>query len=451
MLLRRLAALLIILVLLFTAVPIHAQGGPQTVTLTEDNNGDTVSLETDDILRIELAANATTGYDWFPITEQWVNIERAQVTVYEVPEGTPAAQAGFQKDDIIRSINGDPVVLAQQLNDLLRQFSGQTVLIQALRGEETIDFTLEVPDDQPEDTTRLYVFDRVEDMPAAEAGVQIEDVIIAVDGITLTSVEQLIEYVQAHEGEEITLTILREGETFDIALTPRADAEGIVRIGLAVTEIHPSAIGLVAVDQHITVQLGLIDPSGDPDRVILELLSVEYIPDENAAEAEGAGGTSVWTFRAVAAGDTALQLGFAATYEEEPEPVEIFEITIQIEEGDNPVNLPSSLVPVEVSDGDNGQTIRAQVGSQIVIRLAANATTGYEWVLESVNEPILEQQGDPIYEGPGENAMPGAGGTSIWTFTAVVPGETTLHLIYIRPWEDAPEPAQEFQITVQVD
>lgn len=50
--------------------------------------------------------------------------------------------------------------------------------------------------------------------------------------------------------------------------------------------------------------------------------------------------------------------------------------------------------------------------------------------------------------------MAGAGGKEIWTFEGVRPGETTVELQYVRPWEEGVEPVvvKSFGVTVeQVD
>ena len=47
--------------------------------------------------------------------------------------------------------------------------------------------------------------------------------------------------------------------------------------------------------------------------------------------------------------------------------------------------------------------------------------------------------------------MVGAGGKEIWTFKGVSPGETTITLEYVRPWETGVQPVivNSFGVTVE--
>ncbi len=99
---------------------------------------------------------------------------------------------------------------------------------------------------------------------------------------------------------------------------------------------------------------------------------------------------------------------------------------------------------------DNETSVGVHVGDVMQLELAANATTGFEWMLNGVDQNILRQAGEPEYQGSGSDAE-GAGGTSIWRFEGVAPGQTTLELYYMRPGETDAEPDQIFQVTVIVD
>ncbi len=57
---------------------------------------------------------------------------------------------------------------------------------------------------------------------AMEAGLEVDDVILRVDGQALVAFDELREAVVASEGNPLTLTIWRDGETFDVTLTPRS-------------------------------------------------------------------------------------------------------------------------------------------------------------------------------------------------------------------------------------
>lgn len=57
---------------------------------------------------------------------------------------------------------------------------------------------------------------------AMDAGLQVDDVILSVDGTPLAAFDQLRDAVAASEGKALDFTIWRAGETFDLTLTPRS-------------------------------------------------------------------------------------------------------------------------------------------------------------------------------------------------------------------------------------
>ncbi|MFF4027717.1 protease inhibitor I42 family protein [Nocardia elegans] len=98
------------------------------------------------------------------------------------------------------------------------------------------------------------------------------------------------------------------------------------------------------------------------------------------------------------------------------------------------------------TDGDGGTTT-LDVGQELAVALPDNPTTGYVWQIGEVDRGVLAQEGDPVFR-PG-SSMPGAPGTSVWTFTAAHAGSTRLSLVSVRPWDQA-NPGQRFSMTVTV-
>jgi regulator of sigma E protease len=83
-------------------------------------------------------------------------------------------------------------------------------------------FSLAYVNGVPEATSvRVVVAQIYADTPAAEAGLQVDDVILEVDGIELEDVAHLREYDSAHKGQDVLMTLERDG----------AEIERIVRIG----------------------------------------------------------------------------------------------------------------------------------------------------------------------------------------------------------------------------
>ena len=73
----------------------------------------------------------------------------------------------------------------------------------------------------PSEASHIYIGQVAADSPAAGAGWQPGDAIVAVGGEEITSASQLQSLIRQYSGEETTVTILRGGETIETTVTPR--------------------------------------------------------------------------------------------------------------------------------------------------------------------------------------------------------------------------------------
>ncbi len=96
-------------------------------------------------------------------------------------------------------------------------------------------------------------------------------------------------------------------------------------------------------------------------------------------------------------------------------------------------SLTGCLGEVKTYD-DAGQTIEIGVNQEFVIALGSNQTTGYSWQ-ESYDETMLELV-EKTYDEDAEEELVGAGGIEYFRFKALEEGETTITLVYKRPWEE---------------
>ena len=110
---------------------------------------------------------------------------------------------------------------------------------------------------------------------------------------------------------------------------------------------------------------------------------------------------------------------------------------------------PAAAASVTLTAPDSGREVALVSGQRLVVSLAANPTTGYQWAL--VNAGGLVPVGEPAYTP--DAAAPGtvgSGGTSVWTFAAERPGRGTLRLAYGRAFEPGVPPAETFEVPVVV-
>lgn len=105
--------------------------------------------------------------------------------------------------------------------------------------------------------------------------------------------------------------------------------------------------------------------------------------------------------------------------------------------------------PVTINEQDAGKTITLQTGDTLVIELAGNISTGYNWVPAAQDPVLLNQSGEP--KSAPESDKLGAPGKIVLQFEAVAQGQTVLRLDYKRPWETDVEPEKSFTVTVVVE
>lgn len=101
---------------------------------------------------------------------------------------------------------------------------------------------------------------------------------------------------------------------------------------------------------------------------------------------------------------------------------------------------------VTVTENDNGGSIQVAAGSQLVVELPGNPTTGYAWQVTANDESILLPTG---YKFTPDSAAAGAGGMEKFTFHVMAPGAVSLELANSRPWETDVPPAQTFAVAVE--
>ena len=105
--------------------------------------------------------------------------------------------------------------------------------------------------------------------PAAAAGLRRGDVVVAVDGLTDPSSDELVAYTTAHAGDSLTFTVQRDGATVTAEMTPilsKVNGRVIGRVGVEVAPERivrdtegpvgavTGAVGLVGEQAVLTVQ-----------------------------------------------------------------------------------------------------------------------------------------------------------------------------------------------------
>lgn len=173
-----------------------------------------------------------------------------RIGIAEFDAGSPIEQAGLQQDDWITGINGEYILSQFDFVEQLEASRGETAVlnVRRLESEDSGDFfsaniEVNVTDDLIalwEDTgSYVRVWSVVEDAPADAAGIELGDLIFEFNGQSLLETfdpgQEILDLTTRNLGEEIELTVLRDGETVTVSLVPRVnppDGQGPIGIGI---------------------------------------------------------------------------------------------------------------------------------------------------------------------------------------------------------------------------
>lgn len=102
-----------------------------------------------------------------------------------------------------------------------------------------------------------------------------------------------------------------------------------------------------------------------------------------------------------------------------------------------------------VTYSDNNREITVARGTLLVVRLAANPSTGYSWQVGGDAAPLALQSSE--FEATKQDQrLPGSPEVQVLRFKTTAAGTAMLFLEYRRPWEKNAAPAKTFRVTVTV-
>ncbi len=172
---------------------------------------------------------------YYAVFNEVVSATVKTTSVEWVTPESPAAQAGIQSGDVIRSFGGvNNPTWQPQVYEQIKLSPGQYVPVIVERAGKILTFSLHVPmaakaDDydigdtgmQPQYLSGPIAVAAVQPgTPADHAGLRADDQIESVDGHAFHSVNTLLAYMQAGKGKPLTLTVLRNGATIQMTATP---------------------------------------------------------------------------------------------------------------------------------------------------------------------------------------------------------------------------------------
>ena len=98
---------------------------------------------------------------------------------------------------------------------------------------------------------------------------------------------------------------------------------------------------------------------------------------------------------------------------------------------------------------DSGTSISVGRGTEVVVELTSNITTGYAWELLEEPDPSVLRLIDQEYESTSPPDVAGGGGVERWFFETAGGGSVTLRMGYGPTFEESP-PVRDFTVTINV-
>ena len=87
-------------------------------------------------------------------------------------------------------------------------------------------------------------------------------------------------------------------------------------------------------------------------------------------------------------------------------------------------------------------------GETLNITLPANHSTGYSWSVADIDNDFLVLAQKPTYNSSNANGIVGQTGQETFQFQSIATGQTSLKLVYQRPFESGVAPAKTHDATV---
>jgi inhibitor of cysteine peptidase len=98
------------------------------------------------------------------------------------------------------------------------------------------------------------------------------------------------------------------------------------------------------------------------------------------------------------------------------------------------VSRAQSGASIVVTAAESGRVVNLKPGDTFEVRLEANPSTGYGWMVSAEKNSIVRQKSMKFIRG-GVGDIAGAGGRNVWKFEGVKAGNQKLTFSYQRPWE----------------
>lgn len=158
--------------------------------------------------------------------------------VGRVAEGYPAAEAGLGPGDLVLAVDGKPINTWKDFVFLVGTSPDRELHLDVENEGVTRQVTLYPGEDErgqgvlgalPKFEVQLSTI--FKDTPAHRAGLKPGDTVRAIDGEPVSEAQKFVDLVQPRAGEQIVLTVERDGELLDFPIVPAED-DGVGKVGV---------------------------------------------------------------------------------------------------------------------------------------------------------------------------------------------------------------------------
>lgn len=110
--------------------------------------------------------------------------------------------------------------------------------------------------------------------------------------------------------------------------------------------------------------------------------------------------------------------------------------------------VPEAPRQIQLTEADQGKNITINPGDSLIIVLDSNPSTGYDWKVKPVENPVLALESEPVFKANSDKL--GTPGRTSLTLKTVASGSQVITLLYQRSFEKDAQPAKTFTINVTV-
>lgn len=177
------------------------------------------------------------------------------VVVGYVEKSSYAEKAGLKPGDKVIAIDGEPVKNWKDFTIKIGMKAGKTVILDVIRNGKKISITVKVPEDISKSHLGISpiipakIGTILPNSPAAKAGLQVGDEIVAINGRPIHSWFELVNALsQIKDSKEITLLVKRKGKIFSVKVKPEYNET-----------LKKYVIGISPMMETVTVKYGFVE------------------------------------------------------------------------------------------------------------------------------------------------------------------------------------------------